>query len=775
MFRASSEEQHGYPSIASASVTSSTNTGKELAAEKAGIATLSAQELAQTSSELFSKGDKKIAKHVTPLLKSSPKPTSLIQGAVPKETAIATHAHLVHPHGLCPEKERALKELYERLDMDNDGTIDIRDLTAALKHEMPHIPYRLAPKLLARIRRREDDDAVNFSDFVHYVIEHEKRLELIFQDLDRNQDGYIDVREIKEYCHELGIPISDARAQNIVEKMDQTGSAAIDLSEFQQFMLLYPSSDPRDIADFWRHNLLKRVIQRLKGDGELTIYERFLAGSSAGAISQTAIYPMEVLKTRLALRRTGQLDHGVLHFAKKMYEQEGLRCFYKGYIPNLLGIIPYAGIDLAVYETLKTLYVRRNKDVTEPGVLALVACGACSSTCGQLASYPLALIRTRLQAKTVAKDRSQPDTMSGQFRFILKNEGVVGLYRGITPNFMKVIPAIMIQSPLTIEEKSLREKYERLKAIRKAISAAKNPPQNSKETHKISDRVSKKSNVEVAAVAAEEVKRKIISGAIRLSKASEKNTFKRLKVSEKRPSLEKTPSLSQNDAVVLAQGCGSETEPMFSPPYSSQEPRYPRPPQQVNPTPTRGPTLYVRGTELSKDVLEHAFHPFGTINRCFVEERRKSAFITFSSTEQAEEAIAKMDDKAIDGRTVRVSFARRQNQSGFRDRQQRPSVNRERTISDTEKDGTPAGFRKRPGLGANKGTDGPTPLRRWAPSTSTDSSAPPTPITPTVPLARVQFQKFVPAGASQPEIPALTEQQVKEREVVTYDDSCPFD
>lgn len=24
--------------------------------------------------------------------------------------------------------------------------------------------------------------------------------------------------------------------------------------------------------------------------------------------------------------------------------------FYKGYVPNMLGIIPYAGIDLAVYE-----------------------------------------------------------------------------------------------------------------------------------------------------------------------------------------------------------------------------------------------------------------------------------------------------------------------------------------------------------------------------------------------------------------------------------------
>lgn len=34
----------------------------------------------------------------------------------------------------------------------------------------------------------------------------------------------------------------------------------------------------------------------------------------------------------------------------KIYNKEGVRSFYKGYIPNLLGIIPYAGIDLAIYE-----------------------------------------------------------------------------------------------------------------------------------------------------------------------------------------------------------------------------------------------------------------------------------------------------------------------------------------------------------------------------------------------------------------------------------------
>jgi solute carrier family 25 phosphate transporter 23/24/25/41 len=133
-----------------------------------------------------------------------------------------------------------------------------------------------------------------------------------------------------------------------------------------------------------------------------------------------------------------------MHFARNMYRAEGFGCFYRGYVPNLMGIIPYAGIDLAIYETLKAFYVRHHPDLTEPGVLAVLACGTCSSTCGQLASYPLALIRTRLQARGISSDRQQPETTLGQFRYILKNEGPLGLYRGIAPNFMKVIPAVSI-------------------------------------------------------------------------------------------------------------------------------------------------------------------------------------------------------------------------------------------------------------------------------------------------------------------------------------------
>nr|XP_040146520.1 mitochondrial carrier protein SCaMC-3L isoform X2 [Ictidomys tridecemlineatus] len=77
--------------------------------------------------------------------------------------------------------------------------------------------------------------------------------------------------------------------------------------------------------------------------------ERLLAGSLAVAISQTLINPMEVLKTRLTLRRTGQYK-GLLDCARQILERDGTRALYRGYLPNMLGIIPYACTDLAVYE-----------------------------------------------------------------------------------------------------------------------------------------------------------------------------------------------------------------------------------------------------------------------------------------------------------------------------------------------------------------------------------------------------------------------------------------
>lgn len=54
-------------------------------------------------------------------------------------------------------------------------------------------------------------------------------------------------------------------------------------------------------------------------------------------------------------------------------------------------------------KTLKNYYLHNySSSGVDPGVLVLLACGTVSSTCGQLASYPLALVRTRMQAQGTA-------------------------------------------------------------------------------------------------------------------------------------------------------------------------------------------------------------------------------------------------------------------------------------------------------------------------------------------------------------------------------------
>ncbi|XP_020287656.1 calcium-binding mitochondrial carrier protein SCaMC-2-A isoform X2 [Pseudomyrmex gracilis] len=198
---------------------------------------------------------------------------------------------------------------------------------------------------------------------------------------------------------------------------------------------------PEHALKFMSYEHLKQVIKAGDDGHEIQMYERFCAGSTAGGISQSVVYPLEVLKTRFALRKTGEFN-GIADAAKKIYKQGGLVSFYKGYVPNLIGILPYAGIELTVYETLKKNYLRTHSKTVEPAWWVKLMCSITATTAGQVCSYPLALVRTRLQAQ-IGPNHS-PNTMIGVFKDILNREGIRGLYRGLTPNFLKVAPSASI-------------------------------------------------------------------------------------------------------------------------------------------------------------------------------------------------------------------------------------------------------------------------------------------------------------------------------------------
>ncbi len=65
---------------------------------------------------------------------------------------------------------------------------------------------------------------------------------------------------------------------------------------------------------------------------------------------------IQVLKVRLCLRRTGEFSHWI-EAIKRMYKVEGPKAFWRGYVLNQIGIVPYAGFDLACYEVNIQVFV----------------------------------------------------------------------------------------------------------------------------------------------------------------------------------------------------------------------------------------------------------------------------------------------------------------------------------------------------------------------------------------------------------------------------------
>lgn len=200
---------------------------------------------------------------------------------------------------------------------------------------------------------------------------------------------------------------------------------------------------PESAIKFYAYELFKNAIGENMGEDKADIgtTARLFAGGMAGAVAQASIYPLDLVKTRLqtCTSQAGAACPRIGTLTKDILVHEGPRAFYKGLFPSLLGIIPYAGIDLAAYEKLKDLsrtYILQED--AEPGPLIQLGCGTISGALGATCVYPLQVVRTRMQAERTRT------SMSGVFRRTISEEGYKALYKGLLPNLLKVVPAASI-------------------------------------------------------------------------------------------------------------------------------------------------------------------------------------------------------------------------------------------------------------------------------------------------------------------------------------------
>ena len=137
--------------------------------------------------------------------------------------------------------------------------------------------------------------------------------------------------------------------------------------------------------------------------------------------------------------------------AKIMWTTNGVPSFFRGLPLGLIGMFPYAAIDLMTFEYLKASLLRRNarihqchEDDAPLSNFSTGVIGAFSGALGASVVYPLNVLRTRLQAQGTVLHKPQYTGIMDVTRKTFQSEGFRGFYRGLSPNLLKVAPSVSI-------------------------------------------------------------------------------------------------------------------------------------------------------------------------------------------------------------------------------------------------------------------------------------------------------------------------------------------
>ncbi|KAL0414939.1 UNVERIFIED_CONTAM: putative mitochondrial adenine nucleotide transporter BTL1 [Sesamum latifolium] len=161
-----------------------------------------------------------------------------------------------------------------------------------------------------------------------------------------------------------------------------------------------------------------------------------VAGAAAGVVSTLVCHPLEVLKDRLTV--SPELYPNLSIAVHKIYKDGGIGALYSGLSPTLIGMLPYSTCYYFMYETMKKSYcLAKKKESLTRAELLLV--GALSGLTASTISFPLEVARKRLMVG--ALQGKCPPHMAAALSEVVREEGLMGLYRGWAASCLKVMPS----------------------------------------------------------------------------------------------------------------------------------------------------------------------------------------------------------------------------------------------------------------------------------------------------------------------------------------------
>jgi len=157
------------------------------------------------------------------------------------------------------------------------------------------------------------------------------------------------------------------------------------------------------------------------------------AGGSAGFVEVCIMHPLDLVKTRFQIQRSGGSPSDPHHYTsivdcfRKMYRHEGMFSFWKGILPPVMVETPKRAVKFFTFEQYKQAFMFGATTAT-PLTFSLAGLGA--GLTEAILVNPFEVVKVELQANRQLL--SQMPTTWSVTRHIVQTQGILGLNKGLT-------------------------------------------------------------------------------------------------------------------------------------------------------------------------------------------------------------------------------------------------------------------------------------------------------------------------------------------------------
>ncbi len=183
-----------------------------------------------------------------------------------------------------------------------------------------------------------------------------------------------------------------------------------------------------------------------KVNGTADMSRRMVCGGLAGMIAKTATNPLDRIRM---LSQTGEhgLQEGasVYNLYRSVIRNEGILGLWAGNGANLLRVFPAKAVVFSTNDMFQSLFrdiSHTPKDQKLHPSWSFLA-GGCAGMAATACTYPLDFARGRISGKLAPADGMQKKEYHGIVRtcvLTVKDEGILALYKGITPTLLGAMP-----------------------------------------------------------------------------------------------------------------------------------------------------------------------------------------------------------------------------------------------------------------------------------------------------------------------------------------------